>query len=120
MGIPHAQVGSIFSDDLTESTRMRNTHAVTQIRQLEEQGVEERENSEFFTALGDRSRRTAALTKLQPIRIPKFDENNIEGSLHQLELLAKQLPKSQHAQLIVTFLAASSKLDLLRRFPSAL
>ena len=113
VGIPHAQVGSIFSDDLTENTRMRNTHAVTQIRQLEEQGGEERENSEFFTALGDRSRRTAALTKLQPIRIPKFDENNIEGSLHQLELLAKQLPKSQHAQLIVTFLAASSKLDLL-------
>ena len=85
------------------------TDAVTQI---EERGADERESSEFFTALGDRTRRTAALTKLQPIRIPKFDENNIEGSLHQLELLSKQLPRSQHAQLIVPFLAASSKARL--------
>ena len=52
-------------------------------------------------------------TRLQPIRTPKFDDSDVESSLVQLELLANQLPQSQHSQLIITFLAASSKLELL-------
>ena len=54
-----------------------------------------------------------SITRLQPIRAPKFDEEDVETSLIQLELLARQLPISQQSQLIVTFLAASSQLELL-------
>ena len=56
---------------------------------------------------------TSKHTRLQPIRTPKFDDSDVESSLVQLELLANQLPQSQHPQLIITFLAASSKLELL-------
>ena len=54
-----------------------------------------------------------SITRLQPIRALKFDEGDVETSLIQLELLARQLPISQQSQLIVTFLAASSQLELL-------
>jgi hypothetical protein len=71
------------------------------------------EETRYQTALGEQTRTMATLTKLQPIRIPKFDDTDIEGSLLQLEQLSQHIPTSQHAQLIVTFLAASSKLELL-------
>ena len=78
---------SLLSDDLTE----HNTHFVT--------GIEESFANNH--------------TKLQAIKTPRFDPQDIEGSLTQLELLAAQLPEKQHGQLIVMFLAAASKLELL-------
>ena len=52
-------------------------------------------------------------TKLQAIKMPRFDPSDIETSLTQLEILSNNIPTQQHGQLIITFLASASKLGLL-------
>jgi hypothetical protein len=90
---------SLYSDDRTEANEF---HTMT----------EHQTQQEYHTA-NETAMELNTIARLQPIRAPKFDEGDVETSLIQLELLAKQLPVSQQSQLIVTFLAASSKLELL-------
>ena len=87
-----------------ESTRLH-------FNQLSELSASTGEDDEYVTGIEETFNTMA--TKLQPIRTPKFDPEDIEGSLTQLELLATQIPSKQHGQLIITFLAAANKLELL-------
>ena len=87
-----------------ESTRLH-------FNQLSELSASTGEDDEYVTGIEETF--NTMTTKLQPIRTPKFDPEDIEGSLTQLELLATQIPSKQHGQLIITFLAAANKLELL-------
>ena len=93
-----------------ESTRMFENNA-SLISENQSEVEDTRNDNDYVTGIEESF--CNIQTKLQAIKTPRFDANDVEGSLTQLEILANQLAPNQHGQLIITFLAAANKLELL-------